>query len=147
MISLMIQDELSNVLSTTPQMHGIPDTWDIDETYEYIKNNLPPFDVVVTNNSEVKEMCAKYKIECISIPRAKKVYGEVVRHQIALDNKPMLEKNLSPSVNKYIHEINAQERMMAAALRERIQPKLAVDVVHMDKDGYVTMIERRDDPV
>lgn len=147
MLELTIENDLKEILSTTPTIHEIPDTRDMDETYEYIYKNIPPFDVLVTNSKELQDMCKKYGIEYIETPRATKIYGDPIRHQIRLDNQALLQKNLSPSVLQYINKLHAKERQTAATIKERIQPKLATDIIIIDKDWNVTMIERRDDPV
>lgn len=147
MLHEMIQHELTNVLTQQPSIYPIPDTRDIDKTYDYIIKNLPPFDSIVSRNEWIQKMCQKYGIPVISTPRNNHVRGETVRYQLAWNNQKELQKRLSPTILQYIQSIQGAERQWQAALRERVQPKIAVDIIIMDDEGYVTMIERGFEPI
>ncbi|EKD24723.1 MAG: hypothetical protein ACD_80C00167G0021 [uncultured bacterium (gcode 4)] len=143
MIELSAQALLQNI---EVEIFPIPDLWDNEAWRNYILNNLPPFQYVLTGNARVQEVFKDTEKTLIPIEIRSFVKWTTIRWHLATGNTEELGKVLPASVLEYLEEIRASERLREIFNKERKTPSLVVDVVLIDDQGKLILIHRNNFP-
>ena len=128
------------------QFFLIPDFWDSEKWINYVLENLPKFDYIISWDSGIlKLMEKKWK----KIARFKIIWmirWSTIRELIARDLMWRVEKFLSEEAVSYLKEIWAPVRLKKYFQKDMKNPSLAVDIVVLTKDGKIILIKRKNPP-
>lgn len=124
----------------------VPDLWDNEKWRNYIFNNAPEFQYIVTGNARVQEVFKDTNKTIIPLEIRKFVKWSTIRWQLATRNIEELEKVLPKSVIEYLLEIRAFQRLREIFNAERKTPSLVVDMVLIDEDWKIILIDRKNFP-
>ena len=143
MVELSCKTLLQNI---KVEVYQIPDFWNNEQWLNYLNNNLPHFDYVLTGNPRVQEIFEATNKTVIPIEMKINIKASSLRGQLAQGNYSELKKHLPEDVVAYLQDINAFSRLKEIMKNERITPKLTVDIVFFDKEGNIILIERGNEP-
>lgn len=124
----------------------VPDLWDNEKWRNYIFNNAPEFQYIVTGNARVQEVFKDTDKKIIPLEIRQFVKWSTIRWQLATRNIEELEKVLPKSVIEYLSEIRAFQRLREIFNAERKTPSLVVDMVLIDQDWKLILIDRKNFP-
>ena len=136
--------ELRNILNV--ETHSIPDFWDAEKRCNYILQELPHFDYVITGNPWVAGILQKAGKEIVPLEVKKIVKGSTIRELLARKEIKNLNQYMSQDLIDYLEEIDAPTRLQEIYKKERKWPCNTVDVVAFDKEGKLILIERGNEP-
>ena len=124
----------------------VPDLWDNEKWKNYIFNNAPEFQYIVTGNARVQEVFKDTDKTIIPLEIRQFVKWSTIRWQLATRNIEELEKVLPKWVVEYLSEIRAFQRLREIFNAERKTPSLVVDMVLIDQDWKLILIDRKNFP-
>ena len=128
------------------EIFPVPDIGDNEKWKNYIFNNLPNFQYVITGNTWLQEVFKDTDNIIIPLEIRKFVKWSTIRWQLATSNIQELEKVLPHAVVEYLQKINAPQRLREIFNAERKTPSMVVDVVLTDTEGKLILIQRKNFP-
>ncbi len=143
MIELSAQEVLQNI---DVEILPVPDLWDNEKWRNYIFNNAPDFQYILTGNARVQEVFKGTDKKIIPLEIRQFVKWSTIRWNLATRNIEALEKVLPSWVVKYLWEIRAFQRLREIFNAERKTPSLVVDAVFMNEVGKLILIQRKNFP-
>ena len=124
----------------------VPDLWDNEKWRNYIADNLPQFQYVVSGNAWVQEVFKDTDKTIIPLEIREFVKWSTIRWHLATRNVEELKQVLPQWVMKYLEEIRAFQRLREIFNKERKTPSLVVDAVFMNEAGKLILIQRKNFP-
>lgn len=126
-------------------VHPIPDFWDDNQWANYVIENMPPFDCVITGNPWVKKIFEARGIPTINLEIKTPIKASHIRKYLSVANKKEIMKVVTPKVVAYLDKIKAYERLKKIYKVEFIKPSISVDGIII-KAGKIVIIERKNPP-
>lgn len=143
MLELSSKELLQNI---EVEIFPLPDMGDNEKWRNYILNNFPEFQYVVTGNARVQEVFKDTDKTIVPLEIRQFVKWSTIRWQLATHNIQELEKVLPHNVVEYLQKINAPQRLREIFNKERKTPSLVVDIVLIDEEGKLILIQRKNFP-
>lgn len=138
--NLIIKNASENIFS-------IPD-FNNDELWKnYILQNVPNFDYIITWNPRVEKIFQKTDIKIISIQnRNMDISASTIRKRLAQWNKVDCLEFMPQIIIEQIEKIWWIKRL-SNLLKERAIPRLAVDIILFNKEWKLILIKRKHPPL
>lgn len=144
MIELSLKEYLPN---KDIEIYPIPHSNDSEQWKNYILNNIPDFDCLISSNPMVWEGFKKANKEFFQTSVTTNTRSSVLRNKISMWDYQYLYQVLSKNVVDYLKEIKAFERLKDIFKDERITPNIVTDAVFCDEDWKLVLIQRNNAPL
>jgi nicotinamide mononucleotide adenylyltransferase len=129
----MVEISCKGIKKVKIEILPIPDFPTDEEWKNYVIENLPPFDTVITGNPRTREIFQKAKKKVLRLKIRKEIKGEYIRKNLLLQDTRQLKKMLPIEVVDYLMKIHASSRIAQVFQSERKTPNLCVDMIFKDK--------------
>lgn len=143
MIELSLKEKFPNAHI---EVFPIPHSNDSEQWKQYILNNLPTFEYVISGNPMVKEWFTGTDKLFFQTSITTKTRSSILRNKISMGDYHYLYRVLSKSVVDYLKEIQADERLRGIFKDERVTPNIVTDAIFCDQEWNLILIQRTNDP-
>ncbi len=128
-------------------IYALPDFDSDADRKNYIINNVPNFDTVISGNPRTSGIFKKTKYGVLSLKITKDIKSTAIRHMLYINDTEGLKQLVPGQILLYLHHINAAKRLVNYYHTERIWPSLAVDGIIFTKDKKIVIIKRKNEPL
>lgn len=143
MIELSLKEFIPNM---EIEIYPIPHSNDSEQWKNYILNNLPEFDYLISSNAMVWEWFKDTDKIFFHTSMTTNTRASVIRNKISMWDYQYLYKVLSKNVVEYLKKIWAFERIRNIFKDERVTPNIVTDAVFCDEKWRLVLIQRNNDP-
>jgi len=124
----------------------IPHSNDGEQRKNYILNNLPHFDCLISSNPMVREWFKDAGKSFFETSVTTNTRASVIRNKISMGDYEYLYQVLAKSVVEYLKEIQAFERLREIFKDERVVPNIVTDAIFVDERWQLVLIQRTNEP-
>ena len=143
MIDMSLKEFIPNL---EIEIYPIPHSNDGEQRKNYIINNLPKFDYIISSNAMVWEWFKNTDKLFFQTSVTTNTRASVIRNKISMWDYQYLYQVLSKNVVEYLKEIWAFERLRTIFKDERVTPNIVTDAVFCDERWRLVLIQRNNNP-
>jgi len=144
MIELSLKEFIPNL---EIEIYPIPHSNDSEQWKNYILNNIPEFDYIISSNPMVWEGFKNANKLFFQTSVTTNTRASIIRNKISMWDYQYLYQVLSKNVVEYLQEIEAFERLKNIFKDERVTPNIVTDAVFCDEEWKLILIKRNNPPL
>ncbi len=139
--------KILNALWVKFTIYPLPDMESDDDRKNYIINNLPKFDAVISGNPRTTSIFKKTPYKICNIKITKDIKSTAIRHMLHIGDMEGLKTLVPGQVIIYLQSMKADKRLAKYYRDEHIGPSIAVDGILLTKDKRIVIIQRKNPPL
>ena len=139
--------KILNSLGVKFTIYPLPDMEKDDDRKEYVINNLPKFDAIISGNPLTTSIFKKNKYAISNIKITKDIKSTAIKHMIHIWDIEGLKELIPGQIITYLQSMKADKRLAKYYNDEHIRPVVAVDGILLTKDKRIVIIQRKNAPL
>ncbi len=128
-------------------IYAVPDMDSDEDRKNFIIENLPKFDMVISGNPWTSDIFKKTKYKICILKIRKDIKSTTIRHMLHIGDNIGLGQFVPHQISTYLEHIKASKRLAEYYTHEGIWPSVAVDGIIFTKDKKIVVIKRKNPPL